>query len=615
MVGFILATFFVVVELMTASAQPVWVNGTHRGVELLWAPTADLPLPSRYTIRRAPSQSERWTVIATTERTIPDDPALAALIANTTHSHHHQHKVREQILAALFDRPRLVAAALGTYFHDTTTSPLGEYDYQVWAGSLQIATVSGVVSHQRNIPSPPAHLGIRQRGECVELWWLTDSSLEHGIVGYTIYRGRHPESPRRLIQQQIKSYILRADTAISCYVRDCSADPGDSLTYYIAALDVFGNEGQPAIITHRLASPALQQPHATVRYNATTIQLKFDRRFPSPQQLRLFARTSSSRRWQWLDGIWRDSIATIDFPCDNADAIAITCIARDSTAHSWASIPILVPLQDTTAPNRPTFCDIERHGEQMLIRWTGATETDIAGYLLERATDKDTVQHYVFAQTCTFLDTAIATAHYRISTIDAHGNASAPTPWAEAIRHHSYRPELLAVNLDGDGVRLRWKNPSGTAHVLVNRYDDTTATPLTIARLEGTATSFVVRDHGAHRAWYQVVALDTAGRYSMPSERRGVGKQQPCIVPPFDSAISRDGNVILYWGTNWSGELLLERITPTTDDVVVLAKLTEGDSTFADDTVESGKTYIYRLRCIGSVSQDEVSAITISIPP
>lgn len=615
MVGLMLVAVFLAVNPMPAQAQLLWVNGTLQGIELLWTPPADLPLPWRYTIRRSPSQSGRWIVIASTERTIADDSVFYAFVASTRQSHDLHQAVHEQILAALFDHPRAVASALGTYFHDTTTAPLGEYDYQIWAGSLLIATVSGVISHQRKVPPPPSYGGVRQRDRCVELWWQTDSVLEHGIVGYVLYRERYPESPIRLLQQPIKSNMLRSDTTIGCYVRDCSVDGGDSVVYYIAALDVFNNEGQAALITYRLAPPIGSQPHTAVGSITTTLQVELDKSSPARQQRRLLARTSSARQWRWLECIWRDSLATFAFPCDSADAIAITCIAGDGTHHSWTSVPIILPLQDTLAPDRPAFCDVERYGEQTLIRWTGATETDVTGYLLERATDKDTLQLFVAEPVHSFLDTTIATAQYRISTIDAHGNTSAPSPWAEAIRYHSSRPELLTVSLDGNGVLLRWNNPPGTAHVLVNRYDDTMATPITIAQLEGAVTSFVDREPTASGVWYQIVTLDTAGRYSMPSERRRIGKQTHCKVPPFDSAVSRDGNIILYWSKDWNGELLLERIATPSDDVVVLAKLTEGDSMFADDTAESGKTYTYRLRCIGSSLQQLTSTITISIPP
>ncbi len=82
-------------------------------------------------------------------------------------------------------------------------------------------------------PAPPQVLtGIYAAGG-VELLWTANS--ESDLAGYNVYRLDQP-APPRLNQDLLRTPIFR----------DTHAEPGKTLTYYVTAADLAGNESQPS---------------------------------------------------------------------------------------------------------------------------------------------------------------------------------------------------------------------------------------------------------------------------------------------------------------------------------------------------------------------------------
>ncbi len=506
--------------------------------------------------------------------------------------------------------PRALSRALGTYFHDTTTTPLAEYDYQIWSGSTLVATLYGVTSHQRTLPIPPSWIRVRQRAQCIELWWQTDSARSFGIAGYALYRARNGESPIRLVERPLSIVGLEQDTLTSAFFRDCTPGASGTIRYYVAAIDVFGNEGRPSTVEFMRTSQA-PSPPTIVRAevgNLLALDVHGDRTTARP-----LLRTSDTHKWFLSDWQWQDSLLLVPVPERRADALAVTIVRGTDSLASWIGIPTIVPLFDTVAPQRPTFTELQHHGALVRIRWSAAASNDVAGYLLERQTQSDTTRHFITGTS--YEDMNTENARYRVFAVDAHGNISQPTPAISGSARATAAPELLSVASSRSGTVLAWRVPPRTARVAVNRYDDSLATPLTIALLPGTAHRYVDRTPGAQRAAYQIVALDSNGNWSRPSERRSAHRAPPhCKPPALDSAVYRDGVVVLYWTATHQGEFLLERSSSGSEEVFVLARLTSDTQHFVDDTLERGGQYTYRLRCIGS-SGSEATSCTITVPP
>jgi hypothetical protein len=82
-------------------------------------------------------------------------------------------------------------------------------------------------------PAPPQGLtGIYSAG-AVELLWTANS--ESDLAGYNVYRLDQP-APPRLNQDLLRTPIFR----------DTHAEPGKTLTYYVTAVDLAGNESKPS---------------------------------------------------------------------------------------------------------------------------------------------------------------------------------------------------------------------------------------------------------------------------------------------------------------------------------------------------------------------------------
>lgn len=606
-----LHAFFWSAIAFSANAQAIWANGTQRGVELLWVPPREGPLPERYVIMRAAASSNRWSAVGSVMRSTSNDSLIAHLVAEAALlDSSHRERFNEHLERMLLANPRALSRALGTYFHDTTTTPLAEYDYQIWSGSTLVATLYSVTSHQRTLPLPPSWIRVRQRAECIELWWQTDSARIFGIAGYALYRARNGGSPIRLIERPISIVGLEQDTLTSAFFRDCTPGASGTIRYYVAALDVFGNEGRPSSVecVRRSQIPSPPSVDRAEIGNPLELHVRGDRTAARP-----LLRPSDAFEWRLPQWQWQDSILLIALPERRADAIAVTITSGTDSLLSWISIPAVMPLFDTTAPERPAFAELQHDGVHVRIRWSVAMAQDIAGYLLERQMQSDTTLHFITGTS--YADMNTENARYRVFAVDAHGNISQPSPPIAGSARATAAPELLSVASSRGGTVLAWRVPPRTARVAVNRYDDSLATPLTIALLPGTARRYVDRTPGAQRAAYQIVALDSNGNWSRPSERRSAHTAPPhCKPPALDSAVYRDGVVVLYWTATHQGEFLLERSSSGSEEVFVLARLTSDTQHFVDDTLERGGQYTYRLRCIGS-SESESTSCTITIPP
>lgn len=608
MVPCILAAFATCLLTLPLQADQLWANGSQRGVVLIWTPPRMAPLPERYTVRRAVSGTGRWLEIGTTVRQERDSTHSAIAATVNKGIELHSADSFHDLIRQLVRNPIAVAQRLGTYFEDTTTTPLTEYDYQVWSGSLLIAEATGVVSHQRNRPPAPEGIAARQRAQCIELWWSLDSA--RAVAGYAVYRAEHGKSPLRIIAESLELLSLEQDTLTAGYVRDCSIVPGARYTYFVASIDLFGNEGVPASIELE-CSPSTNVPPTISRIQLDPHRITIRTGEPdTTKQYVPVVRLRTEPRCMYP--IFRHPPSAVELltPESTADALAVATVTVSHMHWSWASIPLVVPVIDTIAPARPSVAELIQQGERAFLRWLPSHESDIAGYVLDRSNGTDTLTHVVPQDSTLLQIHSPLDWHYRLRAVDAHGNSSAPTPWTSLRHAQQLRPEVIAVQVFEHGTLLAWKPMPWAAQILVNRYDDTLATPVTIATLGGNAHSYI--DRHSRRALYQIVAIDTAGRYSMPSERIGPRDQQRCTAPTIDSVVVRDGAVYLYWSPARSN-LLVERKTDDSEDVTVLGYVDQWTRSFVDEHITPGTSYSYRLRCMGS--RDSGTTITIRIPP
>jgi len=113
------------------------------------------------------------------------------------------------------------------------------YYYQIRAvfgepGHLAMSEASPAVKvmpHDVFPPSPPQGLSSIYSGGAVELVWTANT--ESDLAGYNVYRLDN-QTAMRVNKELVRTPIFR----------DASAEPGKTLTYYVTAVDLSGNESK-----------------------------------------------------------------------------------------------------------------------------------------------------------------------------------------------------------------------------------------------------------------------------------------------------------------------------------------------------------------------------------
>lgn len=115
------------------------------------------------------------------------------------------------------------------------------YYYQIRAvfgklGHLAMSDASAAVKVMpRDVfpPVPPQGLSSIYSGGAVELVWTANTEAD--LAGYNVYR-LEDQTARRVNKELVRTPIFR----------DTSAEPGKTLTYYVTAVDLSGNESKPS---------------------------------------------------------------------------------------------------------------------------------------------------------------------------------------------------------------------------------------------------------------------------------------------------------------------------------------------------------------------------------
>jgi fibronectin type 3 domain-containing protein len=115
------------------------------------------------------------------------------------------------------------------------------YYYQVRAvfgkpGYLALSDASSVVKvtpRDTFPPAPPQGLSSIYAAGAVELVWTANTEAD--LAGYNVYRWDN-QTAQRLNKELVRTPIFR----------DATSPPGKTLTYYVTAVDLSGNESKPS---------------------------------------------------------------------------------------------------------------------------------------------------------------------------------------------------------------------------------------------------------------------------------------------------------------------------------------------------------------------------------
>jgi len=135
----------------------------------------------------------------------------------------------------------LLGETASSPYRDTQFEFGQSYYYQIRAvfgklGYLAMSDASATVKVMpRDVfpPAPPQGLSSIYSGGAVELVWTANTEAD--LAGYNVYRVDN-QTARRVNKELVRTPIFR----------DISAEPGKTLTYYVTAVDLSGNESKPS---------------------------------------------------------------------------------------------------------------------------------------------------------------------------------------------------------------------------------------------------------------------------------------------------------------------------------------------------------------------------------
>ena len=135
----------------------------------------------------------------------------------------------------------LLGETASSPYRDTQFEFGQAYYYQIRAvfgklGHLAMSDASAAVKVMpRDVfpPAPPQGLSSIYSGGAVELVWTANTEAD--LAGYNVYRLEN-QTARRVNKELVRTPIFR----------DTSAEPGKTLTYYVTAVDLSGNESKPS---------------------------------------------------------------------------------------------------------------------------------------------------------------------------------------------------------------------------------------------------------------------------------------------------------------------------------------------------------------------------------
>ncbi|MGQ7297950.1 fibronectin type III domain-containing protein [Quadrisphaera sp. KR29] len=282
---------------------------------------------------------------------------------------------------------------------------------------------------------------------------------------------------------------------------------------------------------------------------------------------------------------------------DRSYSYALAAVDARGNASAASSPAVSATPTDLTPPAVPMGLAATAGDGQVVLTWTGNTESDLAGYDLVR--DGVRVPGAVIGAGATSVtDTGLVndrTYSYTLGARDTAGNtsaASAPvvaTPTDLTPPAVPARPSAVA----GDGVvSLSW-TPSSEADLASYRVLRDGAVIATVTAPATTYDDGAVTNGTAYA--YALVAVDTRGNASAataPPVSATPRDFTPPAAPTGLVAARGDGRVVLSWTAVTEADLASYRVLR---DGAVVATLTAPATTYTDTGLTNDRAYAYRL--------------------
>lgn len=410
-------------------------------------------------------------------------------------------------------------------------------------------------------PAAPTGLVATATGANVQLAW--NANTEPDLLGYLVFRNERIANAQGVVVGSLTPYAV-----VTTNYPDLSL-PDGPYTYTIIAIDRAGNISPPS-------SPAsvtidTRPPHAVIVQPLEG--------FAFDQSLYVLATTVDTDVAN-VQFQYKSPTGTVWTNIDSADAnvpyeaswipaslpygtYQIRAVATDAgNKVDPAPTPITVVYKDLTKPAVTVGVANQVNGGDVVLSWTANTETDLAGYLIDRTSTNGTTVRLTptpHAAT-TYADIGLndGTYAYTVIAVDTSGNAAAASAPSEALIYtptikQPYTPTKdLAVNLQGKGLVQ-----AAVSGEVVNTLGTTALSPLDTDPSGQFVLASVPLAAGNNTITLRLT--DPAGNISKSAAVSVVGAARPS--PPTGVLATANGlNVDLTWNANPEADIIGYRV-------------------------------------------------------
>lgn len=319
-------------------------------------------------------------------------------------------------------------------------------------------------------PQAPTSLTATPTGANVQLNW--NSNTETDLLGYLVFRNNRLVNVTGTLVGDLRPYAV----ATPQYPDNNLAD--GPYIYTVYAIDKAGNMSLPSNVAQ--VSIDTRPPHTTISQPASGA--KFD----TPQYVLAVSpdtdiatvqfqyRALTSATWINLGVPVTVLPYTTTFDPVKLGLVSgsyqIQSVATDKTAHvDPAPSSITVIYADVTRPAKTLGLSSLVTGGNVALKWTSNTESDLAGYYIDRTSDTGTTVRITTTPFTanTYVDANLADGnyHYTITAADLVGNLADPSAETVAL---VYTPVLLQPYTPTQNAFITTLQGTGVANAVVN---------------------------------------------------------------------------------------------------------------------------------------------------
>lgn len=440
------------------------------------------------------------------------------------------------------------ARYIGVQYDDNKLTIGGQYQYLVkeHRGSREyIVGMTSVITAAAAEPgSPPAEIALRASDKSVFFNWLQDNMR---FLAVNIYKSTTETSGYQRLNADpvIISEVPKPDGSYrypDIFYTDRKVENGKNYYYKLTCINYFGRESafSPAVkVTPRDTTPPKAPSFLRSRIETKQVHLSWVN-VPSEDArgYHIFRSKSFDGPYQQITqqllSLTDTSYTDIVPEAGNFYYYIASC---DAEGNCDKSFPTLAQIADITPPAAPVNLTALADTGRIILRWEANTEADLAGYQIYRST-RDTSRKYATLYNAfplvsnSFTDTLPRRARnafvYWVAAIDTSLNRSPWSNFAMATMPDVFPPEkpFIKVVRESEGrIVVEWIPNADEDLMGYNIFrtvaSDSTPRPkqLNVNLLDREVFRFTdLWAESNVRYYYSLIALDSAGNPSKPSE-------------------------------------------------------------------------------------------------